>query len=111
MPNDGLGDHPAFFKRGTYLQRRAHERTFTEEERARIPEAHRPPPDALVTRHQVIELDLPPVRQIGNLAAVLFEAADPTPRPCANRRERSDRRAALLRLAQRERWSSTLSLT
>jgi tRNA(His) 5'-end guanylyltransferase len=35
-------DFPAFFKRGTYLQRRTFDRTLTDEERARIPEAHRP---------------------------------------------------------------------
>ena len=45
-------DFPAFFKRGTYLQRRTH----------------------------VVELDLPPARTIGNLAAVLFERAEPQPK-------------------------------
>ena len=39
-----------FFKRGTYLQRRTFDRTLTDEERARIPEAHRPPADATVQR-------------------------------------------------------------
>jgi len=37
-------DFPSFFKRGTYLQRRTFDRGLTDEERARIPEAHRPPP-------------------------------------------------------------------
>ena len=73
-------DYPAFFKRGTYLQRRTRERGLTDDERARIPEAHRPPVDATFTRAEVVELELPPARAIGNLAAVLFEAADPTPR-------------------------------
>lgn len=73
-------DYPAFFKRGTYLQRRAVAQPLTDAERARIPEAHRPAPDALVTRQRVLELDLPPIRTIGNLAAVLFERADPEPR-------------------------------
>lgn len=72
--------YPAFFQRGTYLQRRASERTLTDEERARIPEAHRPPPEATFTRQAVVELALAPVRQVGNLGAVLFERADPQPR-------------------------------
>ncbi len=73
-------DFPRFFKRGTYVQRRAVERVLTDEERARIPEPHRPPVGATVQRTQVVELDLPPVRQIANLTAVLFERADPVAR-------------------------------
>ncbi len=73
-------DFPAFFKRGTYLQRRAVERRLTDEERARIPEAHRPPADAVVTRNQVAELELPPLRRIDNLVEVLFEGAAPRSR-------------------------------
>lgn len=70
-------DYPAFFKRGTYLQRRNYERAMNEEERAKIPEKHRPPPDMLVTRSHVVELELPPVRRIANLEAVLFDSAEP----------------------------------
>ncbi len=74
-------DYPAFFKRGTYLQRRNFQRSLTDEELARIPEKHRPLPDMLVTRSHVVELDLPPVRRIANLHAVLFESAAPEQRP------------------------------
>jgi len=73
-------DFPGFFKRGTYLQRRTFERTLSDEERTRIPEPHRPPIGATFQRTQVVELDLPPVRKIANLSAVLFERADPVPR-------------------------------
>ena len=73
-------DFPAFFKRGTYLQRRTFERTLTDDERARIPEAHRPPIGTTFQRAQVMELELPPVRKIANLPAVLFERADPVDR-------------------------------
>lgn len=72
-------DYPAFFKRGSYLQRRSFERTLTDEERARIPEAHRPALGKTFQRTQVVELDVPPVRKIANLSAVLFERADPLP--------------------------------
>jgi tRNA(His) 5'-end guanylyltransferase len=70
-------DFPAFFKRGTYLQRRVFDRELTAEERERIPEAHRPPIGATFQRTQVVELDLPPARKITNLIDVLFERADP----------------------------------
>jgi tRNA(His) 5'-end guanylyltransferase len=73
-------DFPAFFKRGTYLQRRTFDRSLTDEERARIPEPHRPPIGATFQRTQVVELELPPVRKIANLSAVLFERADPVPK-------------------------------
>lgn len=73
-------DYPAFFKRGSYLQRKTVEKSLTDEERARIPEAHRPPPDATFKRTQVVELELPPVRKIANLTSVLFESAEPESR-------------------------------
>jgi tRNA(His) guanylyltransferase len=73
-------DYPSFFKRGTYLQRRTVERPLSADERARIPELHRPAAGTAVKRTQVVELDLPPVRRIANLTAVLFERADPQPR-------------------------------
>ena len=73
-------DFPAFFKRGSYLQRRTFDRALTDEERVRIPEAHRPPLGATFQRTQVMELELPPVRKIANLSAVLFERADPVPK-------------------------------
>lgn len=73
-------DFPIYFKRGSYLQRRTYERGLTDEERARIPEAHRPPVGAIFQRAQVVELELPPVRKIANLSAVLFERADPAAR-------------------------------
>lgn len=73
-------DFPAFFKRGSYLQRRTFDRALTDEERERIPEKHRPPEGELVKRSHVVELDLPPVRQSANLTAVLFEGAEPEAR-------------------------------
>lgn len=74
-------DFPSFFKRGTYVQRQDREQTLTAEELARIPEAHRPPADRTFVRTRTVELELPPIRKIGNLQAVLFERAEPEPRP------------------------------
>jgi tRNA(His) guanylyltransferase len=68
--------YPAFFQRGTYLGRRSSMQTLTSEERMRIPEAHRPAIDATFLRAQVVELDLPPLRQVRNVVPVLFERAD-----------------------------------
>jgi tRNA(His) 5'-end guanylyltransferase len=73
-------DYPAFFKRGSYLQRRTSSKTLTDAERARIPEAHRPPADATFERTSVVDLELPPIRTIANLIPVLFERAAPTAR-------------------------------
>lgn len=73
-------DYPPFFKRGTYLARRPFERQLSPEERERIPEAHRPPPEKMFIRHSVVELALPPVRRVANLEAVLFGAAEPAAR-------------------------------
>jgi tRNA(His) guanylyltransferase len=73
-------DFPPFFKRGTYLQRRTSTRELTDDERARIPERHRPPVGAAFQRTSVVELDLPPARKVANLSAVLFERADAVPR-------------------------------
>jgi hypothetical protein len=44
---------------------------------AQIPEAHRPKLGTTFQRIRVVELELPPVRKIANLSAVLFERADP----------------------------------
>lgn len=70
-------DYPAFFKRGTYVQRKTFERTLTEEERMRIPEKHRPDVGQTFKRSSVVELDMPPARRIANYTDVIFEAAEP----------------------------------
>lgn len=68
-------DYPAAQKRGTYVQRQTMERTLTEEERARIPEAHRPPPEKTFTRGFVATLDVPPIRRHTGAMAMLFAEA------------------------------------
>lgn len=73
-------DYPAAFKRGTYLQRKTVQRTLAEAERQRIPEQHRPPVDAEFARTEVAVIDMPPVRRVVNLLAVIFEGAVPVER-------------------------------
>lgn len=65
-------DYPVHFKRGVYFKRVSRMRTLTEEERARIPEKHRPAPDFAVWRTSVEQLDIPPIRQAENPAGTIF---------------------------------------
>ena len=46
-------------------------------ELARIPEAHRPAPGAVVERAEVRAFEMPPIRRVPNALAVLFEGAAP----------------------------------
>ena len=72
-----FNDYSPRFKRGTYVRRTARERTIAADELARIPNKHRPDPQALVTRYAVEELELPRLSQIRNRVEVLFHGADP----------------------------------
>lgn len=69
-------DYPPYFKRGTYLRRARVERELTQEERERIPPAHRPPEGTSVERTTITALKLPPLRKVNNRAQVLFEGAE-----------------------------------
>lgn len=71
-------NYPAFFKRGTYVQRRTFQRLLTPEEREKIPPKNRPAPDEMVTRSVVNAIDLPPLRRVGNVFEVFLDAAFPT---------------------------------
>jgi tRNA(His) guanylyltransferase len=70
-------DFPAFFKRGTYVRRRAVERLLSPEELARIPEKHRPPADQKVVRSELAALDMPPFSRVTNRVEVIFDGAEP----------------------------------
>ena len=67
--------YPAFFKRGTYVQRKLFKMEFTKEELEKIPEKYQP--TGPVLRTKVIELDMPPVRSCPNYTDVIFNAATP----------------------------------
>lgn len=72
-----FNDYPAFFKRGTFVRRETVEREFTDEERARIPEVHRPPLGQCIARSVMRRLDVPRFGSVTNREAVLFDGADP----------------------------------
>lgn len=72
-----FNDYPYFFKRGTWVKRIATERTLTIDELARIPVKHRPDPDSLLVRTEIVAFDLPPLNRVTNRVDVLFNGADP----------------------------------
>lgn len=72
-------DYPAFFKRGTFLQRRVTEGPFTSEELAALPPKHHAHtnPELVVTRSRIIELDMPIFDKVINRIEVLFDGVEP----------------------------------
>lgn len=72
-----FNDYPPFFKRGSFVRRINVERPFTDVEWLRIPEKHRPARDALVTRTEIVSLDMPKFNTVQNREAVIFDAAHP----------------------------------
>lgn len=72
-------DYPAFFKRGTYLQRKKFSRKLTVEELEDLPPMHhaRKNPDIIVERGQVVSLDIPPLTKVINRSDVIFFGAEP----------------------------------
>ncbi len=67
-------DYPAFFKDGTFLQRKNVLRKLTPEELGRIPVEFRQ--EGEIVRSMVMELDMPPFGKIHNPIEVLFLGED-----------------------------------
>jgi tRNA(His) guanylyltransferase len=72
-------NYPAFFKRGTYFQRRLTRQPFSTMELARLPARHaaRSNPDLVVERSVWDSLDMPPLLSVANREAVIFDGAWP----------------------------------
>lgn len=72
-------DYPAFFKRGTYLQRRMVRRRFTADELDALPERHhaRLDPDLAIERAAYVELEMPPFNKVINREGVAFHGEEP----------------------------------
>lgn len=72
-------DYPAFFKRGTFVQRRKVSRPFSAQELAELPEKHaaRSNPGLVVERTVVQTIEMPPFRKVTNRVAVVFDGAEP----------------------------------
>ncbi len=72
-----FNDYPDFFKRGTFVRRIVEERTLTDSERDRIPEAQRPTREATFTRTRIDAIPMPRFGSVTNREAVIFDAAEP----------------------------------
>jgi tRNA(His) guanylyltransferase len=72
-------DYPAFFKRGTYVQRRTIMRNFNAAELTELPAKHhaRTNPTLTVERNEVREVLMEPLARIANRVAVVFDNAEP----------------------------------
>jgi tRNA(His) guanylyltransferase len=72
-------DYPAFFKRGTYVQRRTVRRAFTATELDALPPKHaaRTDPALVVERTEYARLELPPLVKVENRVGVLFRGEEP----------------------------------
>jgi len=72
-------DYPAFFKRGTFVQRRKVLKPFTADELDALPEKHeaRSNPDLVVERTEIRELEMPPFSKVTNRVDVVFQGEDP----------------------------------
>lgn len=72
-------NYPAFFKRGTFIQRRIVEGPFSREELDALPPLHaaHTNPDLQVRRSRILELDMPPFDKVTNRVDVIFNGAEP----------------------------------
>lgn len=76
-----FNDYPALFKSGTFVRRRVVERALTAQEAERIPIAHRPHDGEMVTRSEIIKMDMPSFGTVTNREAVIFDGAEPLTAP------------------------------
>ena len=72
-------DYPAFFKRGTYVQRKVVERVLTAEEWEKIPEKFKQKVerDTLVKRSEIQVIDMPIFSKVVNRVDVVFNGEKP----------------------------------
>lgn len=72
-----FNDYPEAFKRGTFVRRVTVEKSLTEEELARIPEAKRPPADTKFIRSSVVPVEMPIFSRVVNRVGVIFNGEEP----------------------------------
>lgn len=70
-------DYDAWAKRGTYILRRVNVRELSDDERAKIPEKHRPEPGHTVERTDYEVVNLPVLTTLRNRVGVLFMGEQP----------------------------------
>ena len=74
-----FNDYPAFFKRGTFVQRKKVVRKFTVDELDKLPEKHeaRKNPDLMIERSDIFVVDMPKFSSVVNRVGVIFHGEDP----------------------------------
>lgn len=70
---------PVCHRRGSFVRRELVNRLLTDEEMARIPQAHRPAGPVVRSNYEVI--DMPPFNEVSNRVAVIFAGASPQINP------------------------------
>jgi tRNA(His) guanylyltransferase len=72
-------DYPAFFKMGTYIQRKRVLRPFTTDELEKLPMKHkaRQNPDLEIERWEIGPIDMPPLSKVTNRVDVIIFGKDP----------------------------------
>jgi len=72
-------EYPAFFKRGTFIQKYTVSRQFTAEEIDKLPEKHeaRKNPDLQVERTEIRYVEMPPFSKVANRVDFIFYGAQP----------------------------------
>jgi len=73
--NINFNDYPAFFKRGTFLQRQLVYKELPPEILNKIPEEHRP--TGPIERQIVVKIEMPRFSQVKNRVNVIFNGANP----------------------------------
>lgn len=68
-------DYPAFFKRGTYVQKQQILRELTKDELAKIPVQYQPKEP--IVRSEIVSLDMPIFSKVVNRVDVIFKNAKP----------------------------------
>lgn len=72
-------NYPAFFKRGTFVQRRKVKKKFSPEDLEKLPPLHeaRKNPDLVIERTVIEEIDMPKFSSVSNRVEVIFDGAKP----------------------------------
>lgn len=72
-------NYPAFFKRGTFIQRYTTLRSFTTNEIEKLPAKHeaRKNPNLKISRTEIRKLDMPPFNTVANRVEVIFNGKTP----------------------------------
>ena len=71
-------DYPAFFKRGTFIQKQKVYRKFSQDEIQKLPKNHqaRTNPELEVERSVFRQLEMPPFSKVKNRVEVVFSGAE-----------------------------------